>query len=399
MREIEFSIFDSTNLGLLRPLIEKFQTRNFVQVQLRTIPWQNAWSNLLEFALQGKGPAVSVIGSTWSSSLIAMDALRPFSRLEIAGLGGPEAFFPPVWQSTKLQNDPQIWSIPLSAYTFVLLYRRDLLDRAHVEEQTAFADADAILQTFDRLQQAGVRIPWVFPTATPYVDRVHICASWIWGSGGDIVDDSGKKVLVNWPEALVGLNRFFSLYRFLSPVGHDLGYENALDLFAQGEAAVAIAGVDDTAMLLNARISPEVCSNLGVVPLPGIPWIGGENLVIWKHAQGYVEQERSALQLMKYLSSKEVQILFNQQTLMPVRSDAMAEIPVENETLSSAIHYTFQNGRPHRSMRLWSRIERQLGQTLDEISTELLDDPNAKVEVVLQKYLDPLAKRLTLLLN
>lgn len=399
MREIEFSIFDVPNQNLFRPLLDKFQSQFFTQVQLRTIPWDTAWPSLLEFALQGKGPAVSVIGSTWSSSLIAMEALRPFSRLEIAGLGGSEAFFPPVWQSTMLMNDPQIWSVPLSAYTFVLLYRRDLLDRANVDEGTAFTDADAILETFDRLQQAGVKIPWVIPTLTPYVDRVHICASWIWGAGGDIVDDSGRKILVNWPEALAGLDRFFSLYRYLSPTVHNVGYEEALSRFARGQAAAAIAGVDDTSMLLRARESPEVCSNLGVAPLPGIPWIGGENLVIWKHAQGYLDQERSALQLVKYLSGKEVQVQYNQHTLMPVRSDAMAEIPVENQSLSAAIHYIFENGRPHRTMRLWSRIERQLGQALDEISAELLNDPTAEVQAVLQKYLDPLAKRLTLLLN
>jgi multiple sugar transport system substrate-binding protein len=399
MREIEFSIFDVTYQHLLRPLIDKFQTQFYTQVQLRTIPWGAAWPTLLEFALQGKGPAVSVIGSTWSSSLIAMEALRPFSRVEITGLGGTDSFFPPVWQSTMLMNDPQIWSVPLSAYAFVLLYRRDLLDRASLDEHTAFANADAIIATLDRLQQVGIRRPWIIPTVVPYVDRVHICASWIWGAGGDIVDSSGRKILANWPEALAGLERFFSLYRFLYHPVDNLDYEDALSLFAQGEAAVAIAGVDDTAGLLRARQSPEVCSNLGVAPLPGVPWIGGENMVIWKHAQGYLDQERSALQLVKYLSSKEVQVRYNQPTLMPVRSDAMAEIPVENELLKAAIRHTFQNGRPHRTMRLWSRIERQLGQTLDEISAELLADPAAKVGDILQKHLDPLAKRLTLLLN
>lgn len=399
MKEIELSIFDSTNPGILSSLIDAFQSRYFTRVQVQTIPWANAWSTLLEFALQGKGPAVSMIGSTWSSSLIAMDALRPFSRSEIAGLGGPEAFLPPAWQSTRLMNDPQVWSVPLSAYAYVLLYRRDLLARAGVNEQTAFADGEAIHETFDRLQQSGVRIPWIIPTITPYVDRVHICAPWIWGAGGDIIDNGGKKVLVNNPEALAGLGRFFGLYRFLSPSIRGLGYEDSLDVFARGEAAAAIAGVDDTALLLREHESAEVCSNLGVAPLPGVPWIGGENLVIWKHAQGFLDQERSALQLVKYLSSKEVQVQFNQQTLMPVRSDAMAEIPIGNESLSSAIRYTFQNGRPHRTMRLWSRIERQLGQSLDEISTELLDDPAADVMGVLQKHLDPLVKRLTLLLN
>jgi multiple sugar transport system substrate-binding protein len=399
MREIELSIFDTTDRDLLCPLLDKFQSRFFTKVQLRTIPWENAWPNLLEFALQGKGPAVSVIGSTWSSSLIAMDALRPFSRIEIAGLGGVEPFFPTVWQSTMLMNDPQIWSVPLSAYAFILLYRRDLLDRANVDEQTAFTSAEAITKTFDRLQQAGIRMPWVIPTVSPYIDRVHICASWIWGAGGDIVDSSGRKILVNWPEALAGLESFFSLYRYLCPTAGAVNYEDSLSLFARGEAAVAIAGADDTALLWRACESPEVCNNMGVVPLPGKPWIGGENLVIWKHTQGYLDQERSALQLVKYLSSKEVQVQYNQKTLMPVRSDAMAEIPVENEFLHSAIRYTFQNGRPHRTMRLWSRIERQFGQSLDEISTELLNDPAAKVGDILQKHLDPLAKRLTLLIN
>ena len=83
----------SLNFSLIGPpsqklpeLLGEFQNRHTIKVNLLSMSWENAWPNLLTQALYGKGAGVSHIGSTWGSSLLAMNALREFKPQEIEAL-------------------------------------------------------------------------------------------------------------------------------------------------------------------------------------------------------------------------------------------------------------------------------------------------------------------------
>ena len=58
------------------------------------------------------------------------------------------------------------------------------------------------------------------------------------------------------------------------------------------------------------RAGAAVIDNLGVAAVPGVPWIGGSDLVVWRDAQMYPDKERAALVLVKYLTSLPVQIKY-----------------------------------------------------------------------------------------
>jgi len=97
MTDIEFSIIpDSDQDGeVIRRLVEDFRAKSQINVHVHGMTWGEAWPVLLTTASQGKGPDVSHIGSTWVSSLVIMNALRPFSAMEVAATGGAQAFVAP----------------------------------------------------------------------------------------------------------------------------------------------------------------------------------------------------------------------------------------------------------------------------------------------------------------
>jgi len=68
MIEIEFSLTtDSPNdILIVRKLLEEFQAQQKVSVRLSTMAWEDAWQQLFTITMQGKGPDVSHVGSTWS---------------------------------------------------------------------------------------------------------------------------------------------------------------------------------------------------------------------------------------------------------------------------------------------------------------------------------------------
>ncbi len=94
MDEITLSIMSRgvDTATVMQKLLEPFQQKHHVQVHLRLLNWESAWSDLVKVALYNYGPDVSEIGTTWVGNLIAMNGLRPYSRSEISAMGGAARF-------------------------------------------------------------------------------------------------------------------------------------------------------------------------------------------------------------------------------------------------------------------------------------------------------------------
>src|SRR5512140_86968 len=86
------------DLQPIRGLLAAFEREKETQLSLRRVGWDRAWQVLLVEALEGKGPHVSQIGSTWVPTMAMLDALRAFSRSEISALGSASCFLPSAWE-------------------------------------------------------------------------------------------------------------------------------------------------------------------------------------------------------------------------------------------------------------------------------------------------------------
>src|SRR5512137_2113499 len=92
-----FSVIGDPSSELLK-LLDEFQQIRKLEVKVEQMSWEGAWAKLLSYALLGKSPDVSHVGSTWASSLVAMNAVRSFSPQEVQALGGADVFVEPAWQ-------------------------------------------------------------------------------------------------------------------------------------------------------------------------------------------------------------------------------------------------------------------------------------------------------------
>jgi len=173
------------------------------------------------------------------------------------------------------------------------------------------------------------------------------------------------------------------------------------EIFEKGDAAAAIVGVDDPHYFLkNQLIIKQVRDNLGLALLPGTPWIGGDNLVIWSHTQGYLEKENASVALASYLVSKNAQVNYCRQIgSLPVRFDALAEIDMNSVPFAQNVMEALQIGRAHRAISLWTLVEYQLGQVMNNIAADILIDQDADLEALFDKHLEPLSRRLDFTLS
>ncbi len=85
MIEIKLSIYGAQPSPLEDPafLLSEFQTQQHVSVSVSRLKWDEAWPQLLNYAVHGDGPHVSHIGAIWTSTLVAI-ALARFLSSSIA---------------------------------------------------------------------------------------------------------------------------------------------------------------------------------------------------------------------------------------------------------------------------------------------------------------------------
>jgi multiple sugar transport system substrate-binding protein len=403
MTELHFSVIgdDTESIAEIARLAKEFQGASHTAVNVTRLTWDRAWQTLLMTALEGKGGDLSQVGSTWAPTLAAVDSLRPFSDSDVRSLGGPLVFVPAAWQTVRLEERGAVWSIPWSVYTFVIFYRRDLLQRAGVDETVAFSTPEAMIETFTGLHTAGIN-PWVTPTKPHYLDLPHIASSWVRAYGGDFIHPSGRQVLFNTPHARRGLLEFFALFRFLPDSLRGLDYDACLaEFFEKGSAAVMIAGAESYSdALATQSVAKDVHGQVGVVTVPGVSWIGGDHLVVWKTVRADPQKEQAAVDLIRSLTSVESQVrLHRETTILPSRLEAYIQLDFQPEEMNAVLEKVLQTARPHPPIRLWRRIESMLVDMLSDIEHHVLEFRAQTVTDIVETKLAEYEKRFSLILG
>jgi multiple sugar transport system substrate-binding protein len=404
-REIELSIMASSidPAGELGPVLAEFEAAQQVpvRVNVQVMNWDTAWVELVKMALYQHGPDISEVGLTWSVNLMAMDALRPYTAAECDSFGGAEAFVSSLWNSEVPAKSQVRWSIPWNAHTYVLCYRRDLLKRAGLDAAHAFDTITHVAETLAQLRASGIELPFIIPTAEVYVrDNLHVMASWVWGSGGHFISPDGRRVLFLSPEALAGISAYFRLYRYLPPAVQQLGIDDAYRLFLQGNAAMTIISAPHLSRYFHFHevdVAPVVRENLATIPLPGVPYVGGSNLVIWKHVTA--DKLPAALKLVRYLTGRRAQSLFGQRSgIPPARLDALDDLIFVSEPFQ-AVAQALQTGRSYRSLARWGVVEEKLVAALAGIRSEVLAQPEIDLDHFIAQQLKPVARKLDMILE
>jgi ABC-type glycerol-3-phosphate transport system substrate-binding protein len=361
--------------------------------------WSDAWQQLINISTHGQGADISHVGSTWVSSLVSMNSLRAIPAHITTRIGSEESFVHSTWESVKMEGDRNAWAIPLSAYTYAVAYRRDLLARAGLDGGTAFATPFAFEATVRKLEELNcAEHAWLMPYVPfPFNDFVHTAASWVWSSGGHLLDNRGKQVLFDSPAALAGLKTYFQLLSRLPKVEY-LGADQCMEMLMQGKAAAVLT--DARSILTNIQEDTPESKNVGAASLMSIPWSGGGNLVVWRHTYGFPDRLEAAFKLAEFLTRKSTMLEVGRRAnVMPARVDALDElIPVEHP-LRPVMIQLVTSGRTYRSIPLWRRIENQFGQELSVIAKTLFDNKDVDLDTLLSETMGRLTHRLNLTLG
>ncbi|MFZ6029088.1 MAG: extracellular solute-binding protein [Chloroflexota bacterium] len=374
------------SVHVLRRLLDDFQQANDCSVALRVVPGNAAWRTQAYYALHGRGADVSEVGSTWISGLAMRETLRTFSPADISALGGREAFFSSLWQPSTF-GQAQLPSIPFLGDVRLIFYWRDMLSRAGVDEQGAFASQDQVHETFHKLGRIH-RAPWAVQTLSDTHDIVYASCSWVWGAGGNFIDSASRRTVFNEPAARRGLRAYFSLHPFFPTGMQPLNIHQLADIFCQRRVAAILSG-PWVLNYLARNLDEDLFSQIGVALPPGPAFVGGSQLVVWQHTA----YEESAVALVKYLLTPDVQRQLNLLTgMLPVlRSVAATEVFMRATPHHVLLLDALEHGCNPALLPGWGLLEEYLATAFGQIWGELLENPRKDVDAVLDKILNPLA--------
>jgi len=367
-------------------------------IQITEIPWNTLWSDLVRIALYKDGPVVSEIGTTWLDALVSMESLRPFTPREISLFGTTTTCLPASVQSGMLVGSPEVWGVPWLADTRAIFYWRDMLEQAQVDEADAFSSVERMADTLQRLRSSGIAAPWAVGTGNVRDVVYNICA-WVRGQNGDFVSDNGKQLLFQQSAALRGMSAYFQLYRFMPGWPEVVLGLSAVELFRQRQVAALLDGpwlVRD--MNLADDPLPDLAKQIGVASPPGPSFVGGSDLVVWKHATR--EDELAIVDALRYLFTTDKTLPYFQRTgMLPVRLDLLAHPFYADNPVHQKLVEILKHGRTHPRISSWGLIEERLTRTLAHVEQELRINPNQDVDALLASQIEPLAERLAVTLG
>ena len=265
-----------------------------------------------------------------------------------------------------------------------------MLQQAGIDESAAFASLEQFTQTLGRLKANGIDIPLVISTAQQQL-TLHVLASWVWRCNGQFIDFRGKHVLFHTAAARRGIDAYFGLRRYLVPQTHLLDGFGADEAFQRKSAAVTISGTWMLNTLNIEQANPEVIENFDIAMVPGVPFVGGSDLVVWQHSK----HPELASALVTYLASQEMQIgVLGRNGMLPARLKALYAPPFTTNPHFKIISESLRQGKSFPSTRIWGLVEDKLVVAIAKIWAELLPNPSLYVSQTVSKYMEPLAQEL-----
>lgn len=397
MIEISFSVMRNTpeTEPVLRRVLDNFERAHGIRVQLQVLAWETARQETKEFAIRQHGPDVSTMATTWVADLIAMNALAPLTPQGVTALSRDGDFIDAAWATTRGQQNEQPYAAPWLVDTYIVHYRRDLLENAGVDARTAFASLAGLDDAVYRLSKAGVPVPIQLPYHYDRFCTMHTLAAWVWAQGGEFCTPDGKRVTFDQPGALAGIRQYFNIARHLSPGARQrLSAIDSLNLFRQGEAALAFG--TRSFQYSPETIAAHVLENWAAASLPAPHFVGGVNLVTWK----YSRREQAALELIRYLNRPDVVLECSQAMLTsPARLAALNGPEYAQDPILSVVSESARGGRCYPSVPLWGLVEDRFTEALAAIGASVLapgsSDPLAAIPQIIQGA----ARRLNLTLE
>ncbi|MFH1783787.1 MAG: extracellular solute-binding protein, partial [bacterium] len=354
-----------------------------IDIDVKLIPWQDAWRSIMTAASEKKGPDILQVGSTWNGTLAHLGVLKEITQEVYDSNIASDNFVPAAWSSCQFPGSQRISSLPWFTDIRAMYYRADIFRERNLSGEE-LDDWHSFEKTCKKLKgfMLGDKEIGVFGVSGQQdAMLVHNIAAWIWGAGGDFLTPDGKEAAFNSDESLNGIAFFIKLissgYIPISALGLNTA-EIARKAFTDGEYSIAIPGpLSDSSPLdpghLNYR--SEIAENINPILFPAgakgrFVFCGGSNLAVTSFSP--YPQNAWAWEFVKYLSSYESQIRYPQRlNMFPGLLESFDTVSMKEKSEWRGLKDVWKYGRSFPNVSAWGEIEALLVECLGSIFSRI----------------------------
>jgi ABC-type glycerol-3-phosphate transport system substrate-binding protein len=238
--------------------------------------------------------------------------------------------------------------------------------------------------TFERLQEKDFEAPWAIGTGNRYTAFQTAC-TWIWGLGGEIGKED--EILIDRPEAIEALVRYFKLYRFMPQQGQNPNQHELWNLFQENKVATIMTNVSIRSLSRTSGTG----TNTGATLAPGPTYVGGSSLVIWRHSR----QPEQAVELIHQLTTSNSQLQFSLLSgCMPARSKVLNDTHFTETPKLRVFLDSIVRGRTYADLPSCGLIEDLFSTAIANVWTKIIANPRIDIKSTLLSEIEPAILRI-----
>ncbi|MDK1476815.1 extracellular solute-binding protein [Streptomyces sp. 549] len=267
---------------LVEDFVRDYENRNpGVRVEVTVHEWGGIGDKVTAALAADKAPDVIEVGNTQVAQYVASGGVENLT-LKVADLGGDD-WIPGLEEPGKI--DGYQFGIPYYAANRVVIYRKDLFERAGITKPPATREEwFRASEQLNQPGQQGIYLPG---------QNWYVLSGFVWDEGGDLaVEQSGQwRGALDTPEAMRGMELYRELQSYGDgPTDSDEAKPDQNEVFAEQEVAQLIA-VPGHAKLIE-EANPALAGRLGYFPIPGEK--SGKPGAVFTGGSVLIQPERSA---------------------------------------------------------------------------------------------------------
>ncbi|WP_233246293.1 MULTISPECIES: extracellular solute-binding protein [unclassified Fibrobacter] len=358
----------------LEQRLDLFTKKTGIPTNVQVLDWGEAWSRI-SLALEGRqeAPDVLQLGTTWIPHFAIRNKIKPLNSWlkEIK----PSRFVPVSWNTTHIDSDTTIYSVPWFIDIRPILANKRILKKNGITKESVstyegFREALKKINDSQEILDNGLKVrAYSFPGKSDW-NIPHNFAPWVWSNGGSFIekDEEGKwHSNILSPKTLNGIRAYLHFVRDGLVSAEDLQFNTAqvAQLFNNGELAFIVSTSEIVMQthfdgsqggLANARIGQD---SVMVLPIPSgtagsVSFIGGSNLAIPAS-----NNRPEAKDLLLFLVSDENQDAYTKQIGFLPTSKNVLESWAEDENYKILVQ-GLETGRTYATIPEWGELEQIL---------------------------------------
>ncbi len=320
-----------------------------IRLEVALQEWTGIGKKVMAALESENAPDVIEVGNTQVAQYADTELLYDLTLESVRDLGHEE-WLPGLAEPGSI--DGSQFGIPWYAANRVVVYHKDLFERAGIEEPPK--TREQWLEDTEKINRTGAQ--GIYLAGQDW----YTLSGFIWDEGGDLaVERNGEWVgVLDTPAALRGM-AFYKKLQALGSGPRDADEENPpqAGVFAQGEVAQIIA-TPGAAAAIEER-NPALASRLGFFPIPGksadkpcAVFTGGSDLVVPVNAR----ERAAAIDVVKALAGEKWQTdLARTMNYVPNKT-SLASV-VEGQEATAAMAAGAARGRATPNSPKWADVE------------------------------------------